>query len=194
MTTQILFHSSAGTMGELIDHIEALDADGRRELLDTARTAAGLDTVEDAEGHRAFEIANRNLRPGRDSEGKIFQGCAERSCHAWPQDELGMPTGVVDRVWWCAKHRHLAGPEDHLPPEPKYRIDPETMSPRPVGAERERLAAEDEKLRQQAAEREQRRRQGAKALNEVRERYIEQAKPIRVAGWLVRPDGRVVDE
>ena len=58
-------------VGAFIDHVEALDADGRCELLDKARTAAGLDTVEDAKGHAAFISANRAAMLSRGSRPRF---------------------------------------------------------------------------------------------------------------------------
>ena len=89
VTTQILLRSSFGTMGELIDHIEALDADGRRELLDKARTAAGLDTVEDAEGHAAFISANRAAMLSRGSRPRFTDR---------PRDDARGPAPLVRRT------------------------------------------------------------------------------------------------
>ena len=170
---QLLLTSGFKTVGELIDHVEALDADGRRDLLDEARTAAGLDTVEDAEAHARFEAANRALRtrPSYDEHGRRSVLCAEANCNAWPQGEQGEPLLVADRIWWCDRHRHLAGPEDHLPEEPKYTIDPHTFAVTAVGAEKERLLAEDEKLRRNAEEREQRRREESERLGKLEEQY-----------------------
>ncbi len=45
-------------MGALIDHVESLDAEGRRDLLNKARAGVGLDTVEDVQAHRTFIRAN----------------------------------------------------------------------------------------------------------------------------------------
>jgi hypothetical protein len=68
------------------------------------------------------------------------------------------------------------------------------MSPRAVGAERERLLEEDRERERKAAERTRRRREEAKALREIEDRYVEQAKPINIGGWLVDGKGRIVDD
>ncbi len=147
-------------VGDLLGELEAAGPDGRRRIVDQARENLGMMSLADEEGHRAFEVANRALRmrPSYDEHGRRSVVCAEANCNAWPQGEQGEPLPVADRVWWCDRHRHLAGPEDHLPPEPKYEIDPHTFAVTAVGAEKERLLAEDEKLRRGAEEREQRRR------------------------------------
>jgi hypothetical protein len=99
----------------------------------------------------------------------------------------GVPIPVADRRWWCPRHKDQAGPEDHLPPEPKYAIDFATMSVKALGPEQERLLEEDRKLVEKAREREERRRQEAEALAEVESRYVAQAKPISMgAGWFAR--------
>ena len=169
---QLLLTTQAKTMGELIDQIESLDGEGRRHLLNRKRAELGLESTEDVEAHRRFETANRNLRPGRDAEGKSFQICAEPNCNAWPQGpEQGEPLAVVDRKWWCDRHKDQAGPDDHLPPEPKYVIDFATMGLKAVGAEQERLLEEDRKREQKAHERELRRREESERLRKLEEKY-----------------------
>jgi hypothetical protein len=182
VATWLLLQAKQETMGQLLDHVESLDEDGRRRLLDKARTAAGLDTVDDAEAHRRFEMANAALPPGRDAEGKVFQGCAAKNCNAFPQDELGIPTPVADRVWWCGRHKDQAGAEDHLPPEVRYVLDPATMSPRAVGAERERLLEEDRERERKAAEREQLRREEAERLANLEREWQRQNPPVLFGG------------
>lgn len=196
VTTQILLNSS-GTMGELIDHLGSLDAEGQRRVLDGARKAAGLEASEDIDSRERFQRHNRALPPGRDADGRQFVGCAEPNCMARPLDEMGAPVPVTDRVWWCDRHKDQAGPDDHLPPDDlRPRFDPMTMQLLPSMAEEKRLKEEDRK-REEAArerrERRERRRQESEALDAVKRRYVEQAAPINVAGFWVRPDGRIVE-
>ena len=154
---QLFLTSEFKTLGELIDHIESLDADGRRELLNKKRAELGLESVEDVEAHRRFEMANRRLRPGRDAEGKLFQGCAEPNCNAWPQDEQGQPIPVADRRWWCDRHRTRRDPTTTCrPSRSRNRLRDHGLDA--LGAEQERLIEEDRK-REEAAAREQRRRE-----------------------------------
>ena len=128
-----------------------------------------METLSEERSRREFESANAAFRnnPIIEADGKGFQVCAEANCNAWPQDEQGLPRPVEDRRWWCSKHRHLAGPDDHLPPEPKYAIDPATMSVKAVGAEAERLLEEDRKRERRAAEREKLRREEAERRRQV---------------------------
>jgi hypothetical protein len=167
------------TAAELAEELHGPDA---RRIVDEARKSIGLDTIADEEAHQRFDAANRALPPGRDAEGKIFQGCAAKNCNAYPQDELGVPTPVADRVWWCDRHKDQAGPEDHLPPEARYVLDPATMSPRAVGAERERLLEEDRERERKAAEREQLRREEAERLGNLEREWQRQNPPLLFGG------------
>jgi hypothetical protein len=51
----LLQASEFRNMGALIDHVESLDADGRRQLLDRARKDAGLEASEDIDSRENFE-------------------------------------------------------------------------------------------------------------------------------------------
>jgi hypothetical protein len=159
VTFEVLFDLATAmgikSYGDLDDHLERLEPLGRRRLVDQARSNLGMESLADEKGHQVFEAANRALRmrPARDEHGRRFVGCAEPSCNAWPQNEQGLPVAVGDRVWWCPAHKDQAGPEDHLPPEPKYALDLATMSWRPIGAERERGLEEDRKFKEAARER-----------------------------------------
>jgi hypothetical protein len=65
--------------GDLMDEIEAATPAIRRELLNEARQAAGLDTVEGEEWTRA-QSARRVRSSGRDAQGRIEALCAEPEC------------------------------------------------------------------------------------------------------------------
>jgi hypothetical protein len=174
--------------------VAELEGAGARGIGDRARESIGMKTIAEEEADAKFERENANLPPGRDAEGRCFQGCAAEDCNAYPLNEMGVPVKVVDRIWWCDRHKDEAGPDDHLPPEVKYVIDPATMSLKAVGAERERLLEEDRERERKAAEREQQRRREAEALAEVQDRSAEQAKPISILGFLVDGKGRLVDD
>ena len=121
---QLLLHTQARRWASWSTTIESLDTEGQRRVLDGARKAAGLEATEDIDDRERFERYNRALPKGRDAEGRSFQICAEPNCNAWPQGpEQGEPLAVADRKWWCDRHKDQAGPDDHLPPEPKYVID-----------------------------------------------------------------------
>jgi hypothetical protein len=191
LVRQALEQRCVTRVGDLLKELEQVGPTGRRQLVDEARTSLGMKTLDAEEAAEAFKRNRATMPP---SDGPRFQVCAAENCNVYPLSELGVPIEVADRVWWCARHKDQAGPEDHLPPEPKYVLDFATMSPKAVGAERERLLEADRELVRKAAELEQRRREGAKALAEVRDRYADQAKPINIGGWLVDGKGRIVDD
>ena len=154
--------SGVETVGDLIDHVESLDSEGRRRLLDKARGAAGLETTGAVDAERALALANSGT-------SSRLKGCAAPGCTAWPTDEVGLLTEVPDRVWWCESHRDQAGPDDHLPPEPKYVLDLATMSEVAIGAEAERLRAEEEQRSKMLQERDKAKRQDAERVRQLAE-------------------------
>ncbi len=159
-------------IGDLLNELEAAGPDGRRRIVDKARVACGLDTLEDAAAHQRFLQANAALRgTGRDAGGKSIQGCHAPDCQAMPVDELGAPVPSAASRWFCSRHEDQAQPGDLDPPEPKYVIDFATMSVKAVGREQERLLEEDRERERQAAAREQRRREESERLGKLEEEY-----------------------
>lgn len=68
VTEQIAYDAlERGTtkIGDLLDELESAGADGRRRILDKARTGVGLMTVEDQEGHDRFVSANSDIAAAR---------------------------------------------------------------------------------------------------------------------------------
>jgi hypothetical protein len=163
----------------LVAELEGPDA---RKIVDEARTSIGMKTIADEAAHKDFERVNAALPPGRDAEGKAFMGCADPNCNAYPMNEMGVPAKVVDRVWWCDRHRDQAGPEDHLPPEVRYVLDLATMSPVAVGAERERLLEEDRKREAKARERERIQREEAERLAKLEREWQLKNVPVFYEG------------
>jgi hypothetical protein len=157
---------------DLVAELEGADA---REIVDEARQSLGMNTVGEQEAAERFERENANLPPGRDAEGRCFQACAAENCNVYPMNGMGVPTPVVDRIFWCDAHKHLAGPDDHLPPELKYVWDMATMSLRAVGGERERLLKEDEERVAKARDREQQAAPGGRGTHRG-------ARPLRGPG------------
>jgi hypothetical protein len=162
--------------------VEELEGPGARKIVNEARKSIGLNTIAEEEAHREFERVNASLPPGRDAEGKAFMGCADPNCNAYPLNEMGVPAKVVDRVWWCDRHRDQAGPEDHLPPEPKYVWDMATMSLRAIGKERERLLEEDRERERKAAERQRIQREEAERLAKLEREWQEKNPPVFFGG------------
>jgi hypothetical protein len=181
---QIVWEVGAESMGQLIDRLESLGPAGQRKVLDKARAAVGLKSTgevdADEEVERATEALRRRPRPG-------LQHCAAENCSALPMDEQGLFIEVSDRRWWCDRHRDQAGPDDHLPPEPKYAIDFSTMSEVAVGEEAERLQREERELQEKADERLRVKLREGEAIEQVRRRYEEDGPAVNVAGWMVRP-------
>jgi hypothetical protein len=74
------------TVGDLIDHIEGLDAAGRRRLLDRTRQNAGLPTASEIDAVRRMEVATDAARrkaagiPWRDGDGRIEATCSHPGC------------------------------------------------------------------------------------------------------------------
>ena len=101
VTEQVVYDAlSRGTtrVGGLLTELESAGSDGRRQLVDRARQSFGMKTVGEEEADAKFELENANLPPGRDAEGRCFQGCAAENCNAYPMDEQGVPIPVPDRI------------------------------------------------------------------------------------------------
>jgi hypothetical protein len=152
--------------------------------------------AEAASRARARELVPRTDKPFTDPDGRggVLQLCAEPSCNAFPTKASGSWAFTIDRLWWCPEHRHLAGPEDHLPPVPTWIPRPGSVGGlmlNPESAEGRRVRAEAERQRQERQEGEEREREEAEALERVRENYRRTAV-ISVAGRPVHPDGRIV--
>lgn len=110
---------SMNTAGELLDHLEASGPEQRRAVLDRARAGAGLEPIEAVEARERVKAAQQRSSGGGRSG---WQLCGEPTCNAVPLNELGAPTAVDVRRWWCAEHRHLARPGDMEPHGPGVRI------------------------------------------------------------------------
>ena len=155
------------TAGELIDRLEATSKAERRQLLDSARQAVGLERSEKIDDREAFEGAQRVARlraSGRDAAGRLFTGCAAEGCRALPSDPAtGLPVPVADRRWWCPEHRHLAEPEDHLPPEDVTTIGPHFEEISAPSIQRAEAARDEERRRAD-------RRRAEEGTHEARER------------------------
>ncbi len=73
---QVIFDAGVDghrTMGDLLDHVAGLDADGRRQLLDRARANRDLESTEDIDSRERFEAVQRALPPGRDHHVSISE-------------------------------------------------------------------------------------------------------------------------
>jgi hypothetical protein len=169
------------TFGDALDALEAEGPQGRREIIDRARTAVGLPDIATQEARRKFEAANSVRGWGPDSQGRRLTQCAAKGCDVMPTNPNGSLRPVADRRWWCPRHRDQAGPEDHLPPEPDYVIG-RHMQLVAVGAEAERLRREDEKVQAAHREKVEARRQDDERLRRLEEEHRRGLRPPRGFG------------
>jgi hypothetical protein len=179
------------TVGALVAELEQADESARRRLLDEARVAAGLESATTIDDRERFERVQREawLRSSRrDAEGKTIVGCAAEGCSALPMGATGMPEPVSDRRWWCDAHRHLAGPDDHLPPDDVVAIGP-NFEVIPAPSALAAMAAKDEQRRQEEEQRRQERAAEAEAIRKARERFEREHaddpyyNPLAGSGW-----------
>jgi hypothetical protein len=107
------------TIGDLLDQVEHLDADTRRQLLDRTREALGLESATAIESQDHFDALQAQLvRRGaveRDADGRALFICAHPECGAFPVAKNGTHAKLAVRKWWCEEHRHLAAEGDMEP-------------------------------------------------------------------------------
>jgi hypothetical protein len=163
------------TTGDLLDRLEAADPTERRELLDDAREAAGLERSEDIDAREAFEarpVVGGSSLDGPYDQGGRLQGCA--ACGAIPMHATtGLPIVVADRKYWCPEHKHLAEPDDHLPPDDVAAVGPH-FEWIPAPSVQRRLQAEDDRRREENERRRRDREAEAEAIRAARRRFEEQ--------------------
>ncbi len=191
VTYELLFDlattSGIDTYGDLLDRLEKVGEDGRRQLVDQARSSLGMESLADEQAHRVFEAANRSLRlrPARDAEGKIFQSCHAPDCNAMPRDEQGCPVPAADRRWFCDQHKDQAEPGDDLPPDDcQPRFDWATMRLLPSKAEEERLRRQEERRQEEQRKRRELKREQAERMRALEEaRFAEMVKELPPGVW-----------
>ena len=108
-------------VGEIIDGLESLDANGRRTSYDTLCTKAGLATTAEIE-HRA---TLKEMQVHVASEPRPVPTCAAEGCEAIPIHPVTwMPVDPGVKRWWCPSHElHLAEPGDFGPPPSGMRFN-----------------------------------------------------------------------
>ena len=110
IATQILCDAMATgmrTVGDVIRTFERASPDERRQIVDRARTAAGMETIGREEAGRAFErrLAAPQEAP-RDSAGQTAAICSVDGCHGYlPHPNLPGEIALTSaRRWTCEKH------------------------------------------------------------------------------------------
>ncbi len=181
------------TFGDALDLIAAAGPAGRRAMVDEARVAVGLPTIEDERFAVRQAAINRAPSPGwgTDSQGRRIAACAAAGCDVWATNSNGSLRPVADRRWWCPVHRDQAGADDHLPEAPRYVLNANS-SPKPVGEELERLHAEDRERREEFEQQEEAKRREGERLSKLRQEH-EEGTTVSVMGIRVR-NGKVVSE
>jgi hypothetical protein len=165
-------------VGHLLDRLSAMKRQERRQVLDDAREACGLERSEDIDSREAFEHRNRTLPRGRDRLGRCFQVCHAEGCTVHPVGPSGEWIPHPAARWFCEAHRDQAEPGDLDPPDDlEPRINPATMQVLPSRAECERLEREQQRLREEDDRRNRARLAEAKAVASARERYAAEHPP-----------------
>jgi hypothetical protein len=160
--------------GDLLDRLGAMSREARRQVLDDAREASGLPRSEDLDRRQAFVRMQQALPPGRDRMGRAFQTCHAEGCTSHPVGAGGQWVPHPAARWFCEAHRDQAEPGDLDPYEADGWIDFRTMQAIPGRAERKRLAAEQQRLREEDRRRNEAREAEAEAMRRARERYREE--------------------
>jgi hypothetical protein len=170
-------------VGHLLDRLGSMSPRERRQVLDDAREASGLERSEDIDSREAFEHRNRTLPRGRDPLGRCYQVCHAEGCTVHPVGPSGEWVPHLAAKWYCEVHRDQAGPGDLDPPDDLMpRIDPATMHVLPSRAEQARLEREAEQLREEDRRRNAAREAEAKTIAAARERYETANPPPPLAG------------
>ena len=111
--------SGCDTVGEALDRLEAADPAERRALLDEARAAAGLPSIEAVEARERVETFNRTRvveGPLRDARGRAPAICSAEGCSNVQPDPHGRGIAMLPVTrWWCAEHECSAAPGDLEP-------------------------------------------------------------------------------
>ena len=129
------------TVGELLSEMEAAGPGGRRQIVDQARIACGLATLEDEAAHQRFLETNAAIRgTGRDSRARRSNSASIVPPSVRPRRApCDRPRSAARH---CDEHRPLAEEGDLDPPDdPMPRLDLATMQLLPSKAEEEKLRA-----------------------------------------------------
>ena len=157
------------TAEHLTARLDRMTPQQRRQVLDGERGLRRQERSVDIDRAAEDERRRAALPVGRDRQGRAYAVCCHEGCRAVPVDHNGAITPTTAARWACEEHRSEGDfdpPEDLLP-----EWDFATMSVKPNRVERERLAAEQQRLRAEDDERNRRREAEAVAVAEASERY-----------------------
>ena len=182
--------SGTETVGDFLDELEGLSEPERRQRLDEARIACGMESATELEQRREdaiFEDAWQRLQPPPPPEWDEMQRCPV--CGIYPTKAGGAWAPTKLERWHCPEHEHLAeegdmdehvapyfpGVNGRLIPSPREKARLEAWH-----REREESEERERELREEHLEAE------AAALDAVRESYGSEAW-VSVAGVQVHP-------
>jgi len=175
---EALFREGDRTAGDLLDRLDHADGDQRRQILDRARAAIGLDSVAEVERRRDLAHARRNdippppsrraAGPPRDKEGRAWQSCSAPSCEVTPTGDDGMPAPSRAVRWWCEGHRDQAADGDLADWQPPALVFGRAGLEQPLTDEDRAYYRElDEQREQDQRERNRRRAEDAERLERL---------------------------
>src|SRR5215218_10446999 len=105
------------TAGELLDRLEAMEPHERRELLDAARGAVGLEPTSTVDARVPTMAITVSDDPG-------VQACHYPGCSQIPVTSYGAIRLVDSKRWHCPEHEAYAKSGDMDPPPPPWRYSP----------------------------------------------------------------------
>jgi HK97 family phage prohead protease len=182
----------AGSTGTESAPVLSDDERSRRERVwREIREASAQIEAEEAEQAAARTPAPPQIpttdRPFVTDDGERLAVCAAEDCNAIPTKPSGAWRPVHDRTWWCPQHKHLAGPEDHLPEPATYTLNANFgLRLNPESATAKELRRKGEERREEERERREADEGESKALDLVRKQYEREAT-IPIAGVRVHP-------
>jgi hypothetical protein len=176
------------TVGDLLDHLEGLGQQGRRELLNDVRRTLDLPTTESVDAAReseAWRAAHAHLEQ-RDEFGFVDAAvCAADGCLAIPiNPQTGGPARTNARRWWCSAHADQAAPGDLEPFVLRVRYGP-SGDIQFIDREEAEARRQEHEQRRFRAEREARQAERAQEAEELRrhEAALEEHFRPKGAGW-----------
>jgi hypothetical protein len=176
------------TVGSYLDHLDRIGQEGRRQVLNEARTELGLQSVEAIDARRLSVERSRALAhlPERDEAGVAWLSCAANGCVASPiEPSTGAARKTNVKRWWCSEHRDQAGPGDLEVWTQRIRLAPGGFGlifEEDEEVERARQEREEQRTKLEREQRHAERQAGAERLRADEEALAEHYRP-KGAGW-----------